>query len=162
MGFIRMSDYKIKPQRSLNRVASKLIEGPVVMNMKINYDFHEYGGGIHTARGCGTDKCTHSMVLVGHGREDNDEYWLFRNSYSSRWGEQGHYKLSKKAECSKWSLFYTLEADKTATIVENQHYAGIEPLKERMLEYKKRKAERKKSKQLLNSNRISLETQPEP
>lgn len=56
-------------------------------------------------------------------------------------------------------FFYTLEADETAKIVENQHYAENEPLKK--LEYKERKAWRKRSKQL--ADQISdPKTEPEP
>lgn len=68
---------------------------PVIINLVVGQDFTLYGGGVDD-RYSGFRPYTHCMLLVGHGREDNQEYWLFRNHYGTRWGfEGGHYKLAK-------------------------------------------------------------------
>lgn len=75
---------------------------PIMVDIDTRGGFEEYGGGVHIPTSCckGLDpgKCAqHSVVIVGYGREDGEEYWLMRNSYAISWGEEGHYKLSTKA-----------------------------------------------------------------
>merc|ERR1712107_75536 len=64
--------------------------GPVSVAVAANWWM--YGGGIF-ADGCG-ESCTinHGVVAVGY----DIDYWLIRNSWGNRWGEQGYIKLSRK------------------------------------------------------------------
>lgn len=63
--------------------------------MYVSREFMQYRGGVHDGGKC--DKSMgHSMVLVGHGRQDGMQYWLFKNSHGPTWGERGYYKLNKK------------------------------------------------------------------
>jgi len=70
---------------------------PMMTSIFASSDFLDYGGGVHVLSDCNKDD-GHAMLLVGHGREDGKEYWLFRNSYSVGWGEKGYYKLAKKSD----------------------------------------------------------------
>lgn len=73
-----------------------LRNGPVILSVRVREEFLQYGGGVDGGGNeCGPYVST--MLLIGSGREDGIEYWLFRNSYASTWGEQGHYKLNKRA-----------------------------------------------------------------
>lgn len=73
-----------------------LRNGPVILKVRVREEFLQYGGGVDGGENeCGPYVST--MLLIGSGREDGIEYWLFRNSYASTWGEQGHYKLNKRA-----------------------------------------------------------------
>lgn len=85
----------------LNSIERKLKEAPIVVNLYVERGvFQEYGGGVDLAKGClGTKKGMHSLLLVGSGREDGNEYWLMRNSFGKRWGEAGYYKMNKKSGC---------------------------------------------------------------
>lgn len=75
-----------------------LYKFPMLMGLNVPSDtFSDYGGGVDDAHGCEKGG-GHSMVLVGSGREDGQEYWLFRNSYGPNWGINGYYKLNKKAK----------------------------------------------------------------
>lgn len=76
---------------------------PIVVNLQLRPRFNEYGGGVDEGKSCcDRDKVAacyiHSVVIVGYGRQDDKEYWLIRNSFSSHWGEKGYYKLSVQAE----------------------------------------------------------------
>lgn len=77
---------------------------PIIVGVATTRDFREYGGGVHVARDCCAGKtkeqCAgHGMLLVGHGTDSGEHYWLMRNSYSDQWGEQGYYRLSKSTDC---------------------------------------------------------------
>lgn len=75
-----------------------LAKFPMAMGLAVDISkFSDYGGGVDDGETCSTNSA-HSMVLVGSGREDGNEYWLFRNSYGDSWGEDGYYKLNKKAK----------------------------------------------------------------
>lgn len=90
---------------------------PLLINIGTSGDFLEYGGGVHSAEACCAgvpkEECgRHWVLLIGHGREDGEEYWLIRNSYSAAWGDKGHYKLNKNAkECIRagQGVFYSTE-----------------------------------------------------
>jgi len=52
-----------------------------------------YKGGILT--GCPNNKgSNHCVQIVGYGTDKGKAYWKVRNSWGSRWGEQGHIRLA--------------------------------------------------------------------
>lgn len=73
--------------------------GPLLISINVPLDFHLYGGGVHDGRNCSLgDEDLHAMLLVGHGVDDEQDYWLIRNSHGHEWGESGYFKLSKDAD----------------------------------------------------------------
>lgn len=77
----------------------KLIEvSPIIKTVFVSQNYQEYGGGVDSGDGC-QSKSQHAMLLIGHGRQDGKEYWLFRSSHSHDWGERGHYKIAKGSQC---------------------------------------------------------------
>lgn len=104
MGYMKLNIGKtaIVPQNSFGEFIKY---SPMIVGVSTkNTNFEEYGGGVSSGSGCGVDE-DHAMLLVGHGREDGEEYWLLRNSHSVDFGEEGYYKLSKKAPCIRTSGF---------------------------------------------------------
>lgn len=85
---------------SLATIEEDLKLAPLVMIVKVDQscsNMMEYGGGVDDRIDCtGTPDNTHGMLLVGSGREDGHEYFMFRNSYGPSYGENGYYKMSKK------------------------------------------------------------------
>lgn len=65
--------------------------GPVVISADAT-NWGPYGGGVFA--GCKPDTVVnHAVVLMGYGVENNQKYWLIRNSWTATWGEAGYMKL---------------------------------------------------------------------
>lgn len=56
------------------------------------YPFVHYISGIITSAECGTS-VDQGVVIVGYGVENNQEYWIVRNSWGNQWGEKGHLRV---------------------------------------------------------------------
>ncbi|MQM05827.1 hypothetical protein Taro_038641 [Colocasia esculenta] len=56
-------------------------------------DFQLYTGGIFNGA-CTTD-VDHAVTIVGYDSEAGEDYWIIKNSYGQRWGEQGYMKLQR-------------------------------------------------------------------
>lgn len=130
MGYIRLNKGSGKEWYiEYNDFENQLEQTPLVITIGASGSFNDYGGGIHDGENCCPeegDLCgEHAVVLVGHGVEEGEEYWIIRNSYSENFGEKGYYRLSKKADCiwPKYGLIYGLEKD---------GYAHITPHKNRL------------------------------
>jgi cathepsin L len=58
-----------------------------------------YGGGVFD--GCSYDRnieINHAVQLVGYGTDASEgDYWIVRNSWGSRWGENGYIRLKREA-----------------------------------------------------------------
>jgi len=51
-----------------------------------------YSEGIFDSEDCGT-QLDHATNVVGWGSENDKEYWIMRNSWSSTWGESGYIRI---------------------------------------------------------------------
>lgn len=100
IGFIRISYYGPETREfTPDKIDLFLKISPILIGIKTNSLFISYAGGIDLAQDCEGGIGTHAVLIVGSGRQDGEEYWLIRNSYSSDWGEEGYYKLNKRADC---------------------------------------------------------------
>lgn len=134
-GYLRVAVNSVKPIR-VDDFEQELIHNPMVIPVFTGPTFHEYGGGVHDGAECNRMN-GHAMVLVGSGREDNEEYWLIRNSFSATYGEAGYYKLTKKAknciENQNAYLFSRLTGFENERGLNQQHEAT--PIKQRYHQY---------------------------
>lgn len=66
-------------------------EQPVAIAVMANqYAFKNYKIGV--LEGCTGNRLDHGIVLVGWGNDDGD-YWIARNSWGPRWGEEGYLRI---------------------------------------------------------------------
>lgn len=54
--------------------------------------FQYYKSGIFNDKSCGT-VVDHATNVVGWGIESGTEYWIMRNSWSNKWGEDGYMRI---------------------------------------------------------------------
>jgi len=52
-----------------------------------------YTGGVLNSARCGTN-LDHAVGGVGYGVEDQQEYWIVRNSWGPTWGDHGYIKIA--------------------------------------------------------------------
>eukprot|EP01065_Artemidia_motanka_P023542 TRINITY_DN2817_c0_g1_i1.p1 TRINITY_DN2817_c0_g1~~TRINITY_DN2817_c0_g1_i1.p1 ORF type:complete len:787 (+),score=161.39 TRINITY_DN2817_c0_g1_i1:52-2361(+) len=52
-----------------------------------------YTGGIMT--GCCNKACDHAVLIVGYGEDNGQKFWLIKNSWNAKWGENGYLRLER-------------------------------------------------------------------
>ena len=61
-----------------------------------------YSGGILDISDlfCDPDSINHAVTLVGYGAEDEQDYWIVKNSWGENWGEEGYFRIARgKGTC---------------------------------------------------------------
>lgn len=72
--------------------------GPIAVAIDAHQrSFHLYKGGIYYDSKC-TKKVSHSLLLVGYGSKNGQDYWLLKNSFSTEWGELGYFYLARNRD----------------------------------------------------------------
>lgn len=66
--------------------------GPVETGFTVYEDFLSYKSGIY-AYTSGDKKGGHAVKIVGWGQENGINYWIVANSWSTRWGEEGFFRI---------------------------------------------------------------------
>jgi hypothetical protein len=94
-GFVRVDGDSMAVVK-MNHWAERLKRGPIVVYFAFSMDLVQYKKGVYMGESC--TEYNHAMMVIGHGREDGEEFWLLRNSHGSNWGDEGHLKVSKRAK----------------------------------------------------------------
>ena len=84
--------------------------GPMSVSFEVYDDFIHYKGGIYHHTGL-QDKfnpfeiTNHAVLLVGYGEENGEKYWTVKNSWGTKWGEEGFFRIRRGTdECSIESI----------------------------------------------------------
>ncbi|GJD66005.1 C1 family peptidase [Methylobacterium frigidaeris] len=104
--YLKVRSYSvIKGEETRKRIIAA--KGPVVASMEIYDDFRNYGGGIYSHM-TGSLKGHHAVCIIGYN--DDDKYWIVKNSWDTDWGENGFFKI-KYNECGIDEKFAFYDAD---------------------------------------------------
>lgn len=66
--------------------------GPIVCGMQVTSRFETYKGGIYSQRVI-FPTVNHAISVVGWGKEKGVEFWVVRNSWGTRFGEEGYFRI---------------------------------------------------------------------
>ena len=97
--------------------------GPVSTTFIVYPDFYEFDPKttIYKWNGKGPQLGGHAVEILGWGIENNINYWIIKNSWGTKWGENGYFRMIRGAnECEIEDnvisgipgLFYSLEESK--------------------------------------------------
>lgn len=125
---------------TIDDIKSALYEyGPLPTTLDVYTDFFSYRSGIYSlAPGCCPDSRTcpnchyeggHAVLIVGY--DDEDEYFIVKNSWGTGWGESGYFRidysqLTNEVAFGDYTLAYETEVDITAhlTVFKNGEGSG--------------------------------------
>ncbi|KAL4290008.1 hypothetical protein GQ457_14G022400 [Hibiscus cannabinus] len=85
-----------------SQIAANLVHrGPLAVGVNSVF-MQTYIGGVSCPLICGKRRLDHGVLLVGYGakgfsilRLGNQPYWIIKNSWGKRWGEDGYYRLCR-------------------------------------------------------------------
>lgn len=81
--------------------------GPIVISVDAS-KWHDYESGVFS--GCSYSEninINHAVVLVGYGTNEVDgDYWIVRNSWGTKYGENGYIRVKRESE-TKCGTDYT-------------------------------------------------------
>lgn len=70
-----------------------LENGPIVVDITSNADFKTYASGIYNTCVSNPHLSNGNHIVVIVGWDDTDQYWIIRNSWGEKWGEQGYMRI---------------------------------------------------------------------
>lgn len=117
---------------SAEKVKEALKTGPLVTSMTVYTDFLTYAGGIykHTT---GNREGGHAISIVGYN--DQERYWIIRNSWGPDWGEGGFVRISYDDDSGIGNSTYAFDINDESsyfavlTPSNHQYFSGTQELK---------------------------------
>ncbi|XP_051803633.1 procathepsin L [Acanthochromis polyacanthus] len=88
-------DYRFIPKGDEQALADAVATiGPITVAIDADHSsFLFYSSGIYDEPNCNPNNLSHAVLLVGYGSEDDQDYWIVKNSWGSSWGEGGYMRL---------------------------------------------------------------------
>ncbi|XP_050871684.1 ervatamin-B isoform X2 [Lathyrus oleraceus] len=94
---VSINGYKYVQRNNESALMEAVANQPVSVGIEAyGIDFQLYESGVFNGR-CGT-WLDHSVVVVGYGSENGLDYWLVRNSWGTKWGEAGYFKMERNVK----------------------------------------------------------------
>ncbi|GAB4829277.1 hypothetical protein Ancab_018945 [Ancistrocladus abbreviatus] len=102
--------YEMVPKNDENALMKAVANQPVSVAIDAGgSDMQFYSEGVFTGD-CGTD-LNHGVAAVGYGtEEDGTKYWIVKNSWGTRWGEQGYIRMLRGIDAEEGLCGIAMEA----------------------------------------------------
>ena len=89
----------------MEKIKAAVRQQPVSTAIAVNSIYiHSYASGVVDAEDCWTgdrgkgsiNPINHGVLIVGYGTDETTglDYWLFKNSWNTTWGDKGYFKLA--------------------------------------------------------------------
>ncbi|ALC41072.1 CG4847 [Drosophila busckii] len=82
-----------KDERTMKKVIATL--GPLACSVNGLESLLLYKRGIYNDEECNKGEPNHSILVVGYGSENGEDYWIVKNSWDKNWGEDGYFRLPR-------------------------------------------------------------------
>jgi cathepsin B len=93
---VEFKKYKVHKAQTFHKEdnikAEIMANGPLETGFTVYEDFLSYSSGIYDP----TSKKNmggHAVKIIGWGEEEGTKFWLVANSWGSRWGEEGFFRI---------------------------------------------------------------------
>ena len=94
---VRINYYQNIESNNEKVLKRAVAQQPVSVAIQANqFSFQHYSSGVFSDLTCGTD-LDHGVLIVGYGYDllSDMEYWLVKNSWGDKWGENGYIRIQK-------------------------------------------------------------------
>lgn len=82
-----------KDEETMKKVVATL--GPLACSVNGLESLLLYKRGIYADEECNKGEVNHSVLVVGYGSENGQDYWIVKNSWDEAWGEEGYFRLPR-------------------------------------------------------------------
>nr|ACO14903.1 Cathepsin L precursor [Caligus clemensi] len=96
IGFV---DIKKGSEKDLKKAVAGV--GPISVAIDASHmSFQFYSHGVYVESKCSSEELDHGVLVVGFGTDSvsGEDYWLVKNSWSEKWGDQGYIKMARNKE----------------------------------------------------------------
>uniref|UniRef100_A0A7S1F752 Uncharacterized protein n=1 Tax=Noctiluca scintillans TaxID=2966 RepID=A0A7S1F752_NOCSC len=98
-----LANYRAIEPESEASLKTAVAKGPVSSAIQADQpDMQFYVSGVITGAFCQVD-LNHAVVVVGYGEDGLYEYWKIKNSWGTKWGEEGYARLCRNCNRNDWS-----------------------------------------------------------
>ena len=93
-GKVTVRSWAYTQKESVKALKQALMDAPVSVSVQADQPvFHQYKSGIIDTEECGTE-LDHAIIAVGYGSENGKDYFIVRNSWTTKWGEEGYARIA--------------------------------------------------------------------
>ncbi|XP_073848117.1 procathepsin L-like [Musca autumnalis] len=86
---------KIEPKDEVTMKKVIATLGPLACSVNGLESLLLYESGIYSDEECNKGEVNHSVLVVGYGSENGQDYWIVKNSWDKVWGEEGYFRLPR-------------------------------------------------------------------
>jgi len=92
-GDAKVVTYAMVPKNNSQQLMAAIVNAPVAVGVDgFSYPFMHYMSGIITDPACGTTTSMY-VTAVGYGVENNQKYYILKNSWGADWGDHGYLRV---------------------------------------------------------------------